>query len=426
VSDSGLLTIPRCYDSHVHWSSTGEVLNQIDLTGLRSLAELRRRQDTIKPNRGEWIIGFGWDQSTWPVEDIPDRKILDELFPNHPVAFSRIDGHALWVNSLAMRLANIPVEFSASAVGGRVELDASGKPNGLFLDAAREAIDSVIPSPEPSSLFNRAGFSHIRDVGGSLRDWQWATELENQGRLTLFCEMYFNLENGEVLDQRIKDILESRRQPSTQIRMAGLKLFFDGALGSEGALLSQPYPSGKRGFHLYEAAGLEEIFRRCWEKEIPVAIHTLGDEAVHQVVLVARRLKERGVEGELNLEHCEVVRPETIELMKTLSVRCHLQPSHFLSDQRWLREKLGGLYKDCFPWKRLIEAGVPVSFGSDSPIEQPSLPRTAHAIEAAAGAGIEAPPVALWKFHSHPDGRWGAHCCTQLTDDGHVQMHFQK
>jgi predicted amidohydrolase YtcJ len=208
--------------------------------------------------------------------------------------------------------------------------------------------------------------------------------------------------------------------------VAGLKVFFDGALGSEGALLSQPYPSGKNGFHLYDPGTIEEILRRSWEQETPVAIHTLGDEAVHQIVNIAFQLKERGIEGPLHLEHCEVVRPETIQMMKGLQLRCHLQPSHFLSDRRWLKDKLQSLYAHCFPWKMLIEAGIHIQFGSDSPIEKVSLIRTEQALELAATEGIAAPPVSPWRFHSHPDGSWGGNCSTRLNSDGTIVLHFQK
>lgn len=390
----------------------------------------------MKPNRGQWYIGFGWDESLWPAYEQPHLSLLDELFPNHPVAFSRIDGHALWVNSRAMSLAGLP--FTATPdqfVGGRIERDDQGKPKGILIDAAKEIVERHFPPLYPADLtrflvegmevFNLSGFTHIRDVGGCLQHWDLARNLEQKGHLKLFCEMFFNLDSMDLLLARIQEIKTARLQSSRQLRQAGLKVFFDGALGSEGALLSHPYPSGKQGILIYDPPMIEEILIRCWAEKFPVAIHTLGDEAVHKIVTLAVQLKSRGIEGELHLEHCEVVRPETIQLMKQLNVRCHLQPSHFLSDQRWLKSKLGELYKFCFPWRNLIEAGIPLSFGSDSPIESPSLVKTQQAIELASNEGILSPSVSFWNFHSHHDGTWGRDCVTRLHMDGSVEVDFQ-
>ncbi len=407
----------------------------LDLSSILSLEELKKRAFQIKPNRGQWILGFGWDQSVWTDAKDLHYTSLDQAFPNNPVALSRVDGHSLWVNSAAMKLGDLNKNSLQIPIpGGRVEVDAKGEPTGILVDAAKDIIETKIPKPTETEIkkylvqgmeiFHNAGFTHIRDVGGCLRDWQFALELEESGQLHLFCEMYFNLDRAEDLSLRIQEVQSCRNHGAQQLRQAGIKFYFDGALGSNGAFLSRPYSDGSTGIRLYELAKIEEIMHRCWEKNIPVAIHTLGDEAVHQVVLVAHRLKERGIEGNLNLEHCQVVRPETISLMRALRVRCHLQPCHFLSDSRWLKEKLGELYKFSFPWRRLIECGIPINFGSDSPIEVPSLSNTQKALELACHEGIALPPISPWFFHSHPDGAWGGNCVTRLSSDGTTDVRF--
>ena len=128
----------------------------------------------------------------------------------------------------------------------------------------------------------------------------------------------------------------------------------------------------------------------------------------------------------MNLEHCEVVRPETISLMRSLNIRCHLQPSHFLSDRKWLKEKLKSLYKFSFPWRNLTEGGIPINFGSDSPIEFPSLLNSQKALELANLEGIPYPPISPWAFHSHPDGSWGSKCFTRISPDGIISSNFNK
>ncbi len=424
-----IIQIPRCYDSHVHWLGTGERKNLIDLSTINSFKEFIQQAPLWNHlNRGSWIVGFGWDSSRWGDDFKPHYKILDQFFPDHPVSFIRADGHSSWVNSKAMEEAGLKRdEIFPDPPGGRIERNEQGKMTGVFVDSAKDCIDQFIPQSSKAEMlsnlrlgrdvFLKAGFTHIRDVGGALTHWELAGEMARANELDLYVEMFFNLENGDQLAERLKEIQQSRLQSVPRLKVGGLKFYYDGALGSEGAYLSQNYPEKEhRGLRLYELSHIEEILHRCWEKNIPVAIHTLGDEAVHQVVLVAHRLKERGIEGLLNLEHCELVRDETIIFMRALNVHCHLQPSHFLSDRRWLKQKLGSLYQYCFPWKKLLDAGISVSFGSDSPIEAPSLEKTQEALTAAQKEGIELPPLNdPLLLHSHPDENWGNECVTTFT-----------
>lgn len=453
--------IPRCYDSHVHWAATGEVSLLLNLSQIKSLVDLNNYCLNKKPNRGNWIVGFGWDQSQWDHTIELHHKILDPIFPNNPVALIRSDGHALWLNSMAMQ--TVPAEIlnpKFQVKGGRIERDQQGLPNGIFVDAVKDLIEVNIPKISMSEIKNhlllgqeiffKSGFTHIRDVGGCLTHWEIARELEQADKLDLYVEMYFNLEREDDLSLCLQDIVKAQRQSSysKHLRMGGLKLYYDGALGSEGAYLSRPYSNGQQGLRMYELAFIEEVLHRCWEQKIPVAIHTLGDEAVHQVVSTAIHLKQRGIEGSLNLEHCEVVRPETITLMKALDLCCHLQPSHFLSDRRWLKEKLGELYSFVFPWSALQQAGISMCFGSDSPIEKPSLETTFKALQEAAKEEIpyfvksskmthelkfENTLNSLTQkeyikdlifYHSHPDSRWGAEY--QTVWDGKSGVHINK
>lgn len=431
ISDT-IITIPRCYDSHVHWLGTGSIINIIDLSKITSLNDFcQKAPHWNRPNRGQWIVGFGWDNSLWTDRFQPHHKILDAFFPDYPVSFIRADGHSTWINKKAMTLLGLEkANISAFESGGRVEIDHHGLPTGVMIDGAKDFIDQLIPPPSRSEMksyllqgmdvFLKAGFTHIRDVGGSHTHWELASEIHREGRLKLYVEMFFNLDDVNQLNERINQIIACRSILSDFLRVGGLKFYYDGALGSDGALLSQNYAGQNHcGLRVFALSKIEEIMHRCWEQNIPVAIHTLGDEAVHQVVQVAHGLKAKGLDGKLNLEHCELVRDETISLMKSLNVHCHLQPSHFLSDRRWLKEKLGTLYQYCFPWKKLIDAGIAVSFGSDSPIEVPSLIRTRMALQQASQEGIALPPLAEpLLLHSHPDVSWGPDCVTKVNHEG--------
>lgn len=423
------IAIPRCYDSHVHWQSSGEIQSWISLSSPSSLSslsfaeELRKRLKETQPQRGSWLLGFGWDQHQWPDSLPIHRKTLDEWQIPFPVLLYRADGHAIWCNTLALeQLSPDELQTLKNSPGGRVEYDARGEMTGVFVDSAKELLGSKIPPLAPAEretyllegmeLFLKQGFTHIRDVGGCWEDWEQAQTIDGAGKLKIFVEMYFNLDSVQTLATRIEELKRARLQPSAHLRAQGIKFFFDGALGSEGAFLSEPYPSGSRGLQLYPLEEIEYVMAECWRTGLPLAIHTLGDEAVHQVVTLAQKLKQKGSSGELHLEHCEVVRSETIAKMKGLNIHCHLQPSHFLTDRLWLKEKLGSLFDCIFPWQRLGEAGIPIFFGSDSPIEKPSLLKTKEGLEACAKEGIALPLLSPWNYHSHPDQTWGPHCQT--------------
>jgi predicted amidohydrolase YtcJ len=416
--------------------NSGEVLSVLDLTKVQSLEDLKQLIIKSENFRGDWLVGFGWDQNLWKDPQSIHLSALDKIFPNYPVIFNRIDGHAIWVNSVAINRAKILDSTGHDTKGGRFERDTVGKLTGVLIDSARDCIDSILPKytlkqienflTKAMELFHANGYTHIRDMGGSEECWQIARQMEDASVLKLFVEMNFAFDKFDDFKAALELAKNAKNEKSKLIRVAGLKFYFDGALGSEGALLSQAYPSGNKGLELYELSQVEEILRRTWEYGLPVAIHTLGDEAAHKIVRLAYELKSRGSEGLLHLEHCEVVRPETIRMMRALDIRCHLQPSHFLTDKKWLKQKLGDLYSCAFPWENLDESGISYSFGSDSPIEKPLLDLTAKGIDEASEAGIARPTKSIWTGHSHPDGSWGTDCVTRLFPTGEIQVEFKK
>jgi predicted amidohydrolase YtcJ len=217
--------------------------------------------------------------------------------------------------------------------------------------------------------------------------------------------MFFHVEDLNELSRYLGFIEGAKKVATPNLRAKGVKIFLDGALGSEGAWVSEGYHSGSgHGLRILTEEEIEEVFRRTWEKKLEVAIHVIGDEAVHQAVSVAHRLKQVGVTGLLHLEHVEIARPETVALMKEIDVVCHLQPCHWLGDQRWLKQKVGEkLYGWSFPWRRLQQEEIAFDFGSDSPIEPPSVLRTLQALQESSQNGIPKLLGNAERFMSHPD-----------------------
>lgn len=395
----------QCFDSHLHWQATGDWAHRLDLSQLSSAEDISHLK--IKPEyfRGKWLRGFGWDHHNWPEGELPTRDCLDKIFPDYPVAFSRADGHATWVNTRALQLSGLLTDDSKALPdkyqieGGRVVLNTKGMPTGVLLDKAKSLIDRLIPAPSPLEirshlveamrLFHRKGFTHIRDMTCNENQWNQALHLDESGLLKLGVLQTFSAEDPKDFHKALNLARNARKNHSPHLKPHGIKIFYDGALGSEGALLSQSYCSGSgKGFRLLSPKELKEIMREVWLDHWDFAIHTIGDEAVAEVVSVACEVWNEGINGRLHLEHAEVIRDETIQAMKGRPIICHIQPSHWLTDRKWAKQKLGSLYECIFPWQKLEQAGIQFYFGSDSPIEPVGVEKTLEALELATADGI--------------------------------------
>ncbi len=391
------LKIPRLYDSHTHFLATGEFALGLNLGALQSsnVATLVSSIGCV-PRRGDWLVGFGWNDGSW--ERPPHKKDLDKVFADIPVFFIKNDGHSSWVNSKALELLNL--ESESGVLQETVHLQAFDQ---LPPFSQRQQKDQLLAA---CRKFNKAGFTHIRDMSCTESLWNLLTEMSDKNELTLAVEENFTIYHLDELDRALGICRQAKTHETKLLRSKGLKVFFDGSLGSETAYLSQPYcglENGGRGSVLWELAHLEEVFRRTWDAQLEVSVHTIGDQAAHDVVQLARKISAKGAVGRLNLEHTQVLRPETIQAMKPLHVRCHMQPCHWLSDRAWLKEKLSGLYQFAFPWESLRAAQIPLSFGCDSPIEPPSFVANVKALKLSAKEKIRKFTGDISCHHSHPD-----------------------
>jgi predicted amidohydrolase YtcJ len=428
------MRIDACYDSHVHWAATGEFMARLDLSELKSPREIAKLKISAQHNRGDWLLGFGWDENTWSEK--PTRAHLDEVFPNTPVAFTRCDLHGLWVNTEALKRAGLLSVGPEQVEGGRIARGADGLPTGVLLDQARDPVDKLIPQISDLEMrrhllrgvkvFNDAGFTHIRDMTCSEQQWNEAVRLDESGLLTLAVEEYFWLKDYASLDAVLALATRAREVTSANLRVKGLKLFLDGALGSEGAWLSRCYHGGdSHGVMLWQPELLREALSKIWSANFAAALHAIGDQAAEMLIDLALELKSAGTTGKFHIEHAELLRPETIVKMKGLDVECHLQPAHWLSDRRWLKEKIGPLAEFAFPWRRLQEADVPFDFGSDAPIEPASIARTLQALSESAEAGIPrllGGPLRYLGYHDHS---WAPNSFTQFANNVPTQVVFR-
>lgn len=415
--------IEHCFDSHAHWQATGEIASRLLLHDLKRPEDILTLKLQPHHYQGEWLLGFGWNQNAWPNGAFPHRSILDRLSPDKPVSLWRADGHANWVNTEALKRAGLLKPDGSVAhplpevEGGKIVVDEQGVPTGVLIDMAKTVIDRLIPEPQPShiqhhllkatQIFNQAGITHIRDLSCSEVQWNEAMHLDQSGLLTLAVEQYFSADDPNDFDKALQLALRARKDKPKNLRAQGMKLYLDGALGSEGAWISQPYPSGSGdGLKLLTSLRLSEMIKESWSHKLDFALHTIGDEAAHQAALVARKLWDEGYKGVLHLEHAEMLRPDTIALLRKQTVVCHLQPCHWLSDSKWLKNKVGSLYEFCFPWRALQENEIAFDFGSDSPIEKPSIADNIKALELSAQDGIGRLLGSPFRYHSYPDPTW--------------------
>ena len=377
-------TLKNLYDSHVHFVATGQAACEWDLSRLTSREDLKTLKPVAENFRGEWLVGFGWDENKWPDPRVWTLAELDAVFASTPVYFSRCDGHSAVVNSEGLRRLGLPA--SATRLFETDHYRAYEK-----LPAPSDA-DVMNYMHRAMKIFNEAGFTHIRDMGGVLAHWRLACELERAGQQTLAVEWNFVAEDLANFDRIVEDALYVRAHETPLNRLAGVKFYYDGSLGSETALLSKPYANRPEtsGMACWPREQITECIRKAWLAGLPVAVHAIGDEAADHMVECARAVSGTGIGGHLHLEHAELLRPETIQKMKGLHVICHMQPCHWHTDRRWLKAKTGTLAGFAFQWEALRRSRIPFCFGSDSPIEKPSLFSNLLALEGSAAEGVPA------------------------------------
>ncbi|MCB0393978.1 MAG: amidohydrolase family protein [Bdellovibrionales bacterium] len=405
------------FDSHVHWLGTGEKLSRFELSGLKNPNEISELKVKPEHYRGDWIVGGGWDDNLWSVQ--PTKEILDRVFPNNPVALRRVDGHALWVNSKAIELATVAGGLPFEVSGGRIVRDVRGDPTGVFVDLAMGLIYPLIPKSDQvieelkaaCAYFNQQGFTHIRDMSCNEHQWNQSVKLSESGELTLYVDQLFHCDKPQEFERPLKLALQAKNEKHKHLKVAGVKLYYDGALGSEGALLSKNYKSRDHaGFRLAEKSEMKKYISEIWKNNLPVAVHVIGDLAAQEISEVAIELYQENKRGELQLEHSELLNDLTIQNLEKLNVTCHFQPCHWLSDKRWLKDKIGDLTKWAFRWKELESKDISFFFGSDSPIEESALLQTYVAVADAAENGIPRPQKPIENYMSHPNPDERSYC----------------
>ncbi len=387
----GHFMMPGFNDAHLHLADAGLNRLRVDLTGVKSLDELRTRvQKKVEESKaGEWILGGGWDETLWPVKATPTRWDLDEVSDGHPVFLVRIDGHIAVANTRALQLASIDLA-SRDPQGGHIDRNETGEPTGILRETAQGAVENVIPAPTHEqrrqgielALADLAahGVTSAQDYSPPWENFQIYEELEKEGKLTARISEWLPFD--EPVEQLSRE-RDSHPQSDLMLRTGMLKGFMDGSLGSHTAALLEPYADDAKnsGLPRYEVDKLNEMTKERVLAGFQIGFHAIGDRGV-QMALDAfagaeKAAKEAHVKapngGEdfrLRVEHAQVTTPAQFAQFKQLKVIASMQPSHVLTDMRWAQDRLGPKRAaTSYAWLAFLNKGVVLAFGTDYPVE---------------------------------------------------------
>jgi len=378
---------PGFIDSHAHLESLGSVLVTLNLAQSGSLEEVRRlvREAAATKDPGQWIVGRGWDQNRWPEKRFPHQRDLAGVAPENPVYLVRIDGHAVWVNGPALQRVGISMK-TADPPGGKILRDEDGQPTGVFIDRAIDLVSSVVPRPTPeerAALLERAaaecvryGLTQVHDMGVDSTAVLIYERLATEGRLPL--RVYAALEGLEHAWEWYRRRGPDIQRPGNMLTIRAVKLYADGALGSRGAAMLEPYSDdpANRGLTLTSQADLRRAADWCLEAGFQLCVHAIGDRGnaltldVYEDALKSFDVKAK--DARFRVEHAQVLHPEDIPRFARLGVIPSMQPSHCTSDMYWAEERVGPeRVRGAYAWRSLLDAGSIIPAGSDFPVESP-------------------------------------------------------
>ena len=380
--------VPGLHDSHGHVVSLGASLQTLDFRGTSSYQQVvelvRTRVAGARP--GEWIMGRGWDQNDWSRKDWPTHEALTAVSPNNPVYLVRIDGHAALANSRALAVSGV-TPSSPDPVGGRILRTVSGAPTGVLIDAAQDLVELRIPAADAAQLraqieladdqLRSVGIATVHDAGSDSAVFDAYVTLIDSRRLKTRIYMMLSdslpvmtafFRNGPILDY------ENHR-----LAVRAIKVSADGALGSRGAALLQPY-ADEPGTTGLLTTPPEEVYARTLaaaKAGFQVCIHAIGDRANRIVMDIFERV-EREVPGARDLrlrnEHAQILNAADIPRFAALGVIASMQPTHATSDMPWVPARIGRARMEAgaYVWQTLLKSGARIASGSDFPVEEPN------------------------------------------------------
>ncbi len=379
----GRTVIPGMTDAHAHVAGLGSSLRSVDLVGTTSYEQVIARvvEKARTTPKGEWILGRGWDQNDWGDTRWPSHEALSRAVPEHPVYLERVDGHAALVNALALQKAGV-TRGTADPTGGEIIRGAQGEPAGVLVDNAQGLVDRVIPAPTRAQVkesiraaiaeMHRWGLTGVHDAGASRLVLDLYEELGREGALDIRLYAMIS-DDSSTIDAWMKRGPQSGLHDGT-LWVRAIKLYQDGALGSRGAALLEPYSDmpSTSGLLVSAPAHIRGVATRALRAGFQVNTHAIGDRG-NRLVLDSYEAALRAVptaDHRFRVEHAQILHAEDIPRFAALGVIPSMQASHQTSDMYWAGTRLGETrLRGAYAWRSLLETGTIIPNGSDFPVE---------------------------------------------------------
>lgn len=400
IDMGGKAVLPGLIDAHCHFWGYAKGLRECNLVGTKSFEEVVERVKSFAAtNKRTWIIGRGWDQNDWPVKSYPNKTILDSLFPNTPVMLKRIDGHAALVNQAALRAAGITdsTQISGGEIlreavavkipGKKKEVMVSGPPSGILIDNAVDLVERVVPPLDDKQMREAileaqqncfaVGLTTLDDAGLMKEEIDLLSAMESSGELKM--RLYVMLSDSST---NYTYYLTRGPVKTPHINIRSFKFYADGALGSRGACLLEPYEDlpGHKGFLLRNPAHYREKFLTLRDKGFQVCTHCIGDSANRIILKMYAELLPEGNDSRWRIEHAQVVHPSDRPYFKKYGIIPSVQPTHGTSDMYWAEKRLGAeRMPGAYAYRSLLDEAGMLALGTDFPVENINPMHTIYA-----------------------------------------------
>ncbi|MEP7163251.1 MAG: amidohydrolase [Ferruginibacter sp.] len=385
IDASGKTIFPGFIDAHCHFTGFATDMWKCNLVGTLSFEEvINKVRAYSKDAPMQWIYGRGWDQNDWEVEEFPDKKVLDSLFPDRPVFLKRIDGHAALVNQSALDISGI--NENTVVKGGKIELK-NGKPTGILIDNAMHIVERKIPLLSDSlakkyysdlqHLCFTVGLTGVHDCGISEHTVEMLDAEQKAGRLKMKIFALLT-DSAQYYDRWIA------RGPyiTDKLHIGGFKVYADGALGSRGACMLRDYTDkpGWKGFLLSDTGYFNNVAGRLAASKLQMCTHAIGDSGNRTILKIyAKALKGKN-DRRWRIEHAQVVDVSDLHFFADYNIIPSVQPTHATSDMYWVETRVGAQrIKSAYAYKQLLETNYWIALGTDFPVEDISPFKTFYA-----------------------------------------------
>ena len=392
----GATVLPGIIDAHAHLMSLGESFLKLDLKGVATPEEAARRvkEKAATVRSGEWILGWGWDEGKWAAR-YPTHELLTEAAPTNPVFLTGLHSFAAWANKRALLVAGINKDTRDPENGKIIRDEKTGEPSGVLINRAQDLVASHIAPLDLDAVkialelaareCLRNGLTSVHEARVTPIMLQAFRDMVKRGRLPLRVYAMLDGADPKLIDEWLKRGPEI--DPQHRLTIRSVKVFADGALGSRGAALFEPYTDAPntRGMTTTPEAGIYEMTRRCLGRGFQVATHAIGDAANHQVLdAYEKALKHAagvtsgatassgvgGNDARLRVEHAQVLAAADIPRFAELGVIASMQPAHCTSDMAWAEKRIGAArIKGAYAWRSVLRTGAHVPISSDFPGE---------------------------------------------------------